>query len=253
MVIQQLCDELTINCHNGQAQAVVMHVSGEELKNVTGIEMIGDNIALIKSENINPELKDKLLDLKANFDYFIEGQNLKIKELGERCNQLLKDKGDLTDRIDDIKANCDLAIEGKDVKIMELEQELTVEKDLLQEETNLHLHAEEYIKSLEEEHNKLLDVINNQDIKIADLESKNAELKEANQTLATMNNDMWVELEKKRAESQGITNRLHQLTKAKEIISEFMKYEINEYDGSLEIHFEELKKQAEQFLKEIEK
>ena len=41
-----------------------------------------------------------------------------------------------------------------------------------------------------------------------------------------------------------------QLTKAKEIIREFMKYEINEYDGSLEIHFEELKKQAEQFLKE---
>jgi len=32
-----------------------------------------------------------------------------------------------------------------------------------------------------------------------------------------------------------------------------MKYEINEYDGSLEIHFEELKKQAEQFLSEVEK
>jgi hypothetical protein len=44
-----------------------------------------------------------------------------------------------------------------------------------------------------------------------------------------------------------------QLTKAKEIIREFMKYEINEYDGSLEIHFEELKKQAEQFLSEVEK
>lgn len=42
-----------------------------------------------------------------------------------------------------------------------------------------------------------------------------------------------------------------QLEWAKEIIREFMKYEINEYDGSLEIHFEELKKQAEQFLQEI--
>ena len=41
--------------------------------------------------------------------------------LGERCNQLLKDKGDLTDKIADIKANCDLAIEGRDVKIIELE------------------------------------------------------------------------------------------------------------------------------------
>ena len=75
--------------------------------------------------------------------------------LGERCNQLLKDKGDLTDQIADIKANCDLAIEGRDVKIKELEQELTVQKDLLQEETNLHLHAEDYIKSLEQQIVKL--------------------------------------------------------------------------------------------------
>ena len=43
--------------------------------------------------------------------------------LGERCNQLLKDKGDLTDKIADIKANFDLAIEGRDVKIKELEKE----------------------------------------------------------------------------------------------------------------------------------
>lgn len=42
--------------------------------------------------------------------------------LGERCNQLLKDKGDLTDKIADIKANCDLAIEGRDIEIMELEE-----------------------------------------------------------------------------------------------------------------------------------
>ena len=44
-----------------------------------------------------------------------------------------------------------------------------------------------------------------------------------------------------------------QLTNAKKIIREFMKYEINEYDGSSEIHFEELKKQVEQFLSEVEK
>ena len=44
--------------------------------------------------------------------------------LGERCNQLLKDKGDLTDKIADIKANCDLAIEGRDIKIKELEQQI---------------------------------------------------------------------------------------------------------------------------------
>ena len=57
----------------------------------------------------------------------------------------------LENKIADIKANCDLAIEGRDMKIKELEQELTVEKDLHQEETNLHLHAENYIKSLEQQ------------------------------------------------------------------------------------------------------
>ena len=44
--------------------------------------------------------------------------------------------------IADIKANCDLAIEGRDIKI----------------------------KELEEENNKLLDVINNYEVKVADLE-----------------------------------------------------------------------------------
>ena len=40
-------------------------------------------------------------------------------------------------------------------KIEELELELTVEKDLHQEETNLHLHAEDYIKSLEQQIEKM--------------------------------------------------------------------------------------------------
>jgi len=42
-------------------------------------------------------LEEKIADLKANFDYVLEGKDLEIKQLGERCNQLLKDKGDLTD------------------------------------------------------------------------------------------------------------------------------------------------------------
>ena len=61
---------------------------------------------------------------------FIKEQNEKTADLekenrllGERCNQLLKDKGYLTDKIADIKANCDLAIEGREVKIKELEEE----------------------------------------------------------------------------------------------------------------------------------
>ena len=88
--------------------------------------------------------------MSKELDYITELER-KNRLLGERCNQLLKDKGDLTDQIADIKANCDLAIEGRDIKIKELELELTVEKDQHQEEINLHLHAEEYIKSLEKE------------------------------------------------------------------------------------------------------
>ena len=42
------------------------------------------------------ELENKIADIKANCDYVLEGKDLEIKQLGERCNQLLKDKGDLT-------------------------------------------------------------------------------------------------------------------------------------------------------------
>lgn len=58
--------------------------------------------------------------LRAAFTYVVEEiVEKEIKQLGERCNQLLKDKGDLTDR--------------------------------LSEEVELHLHTEEYAKSLEKE------------------------------------------------------------------------------------------------------
>lgn len=82
--------------------------------------------------------------LSPYWDFFQDGV-----EFGERQSE--KKVEDLENKIADIKANCDLAIEGRDIKIKELALELTVQKDLLQEETNLHLHAEEYIKSLEKE------------------------------------------------------------------------------------------------------
>jgi hypothetical protein len=74
--------------------------------------------------------EQKIADLKANFDYVLEGkeneyraerkklcddfENMKaglesqIATLGERCNQLLKDKGELTDKIEKMKCcgNC---------------------------------------------------------------------------------------------------------------------------------------------------
>ena len=110
-------------------------------------------------------------------------------EMHKRFNRL----AELEEQIADIKANCDLAIEGRDIKIKELELELTVEKDQHQEEINLHLHAKEYIKSLEEENNKLLDVINNQDVKIADLEQ---DLKHKKIAIQTRNKRI-ADLEKK--------------------------------------------------------
>ena len=55
MTVQQLCDELTILCHNGYAQAEVRHVTGYEVKSITGVEMIGDEIALITSKEKNQE------------------------------------------------------------------------------------------------------------------------------------------------------------------------------------------------------
>lgn len=72
-----------------------------------------------------------------------------------------------------------------------------------------------------------------------------AQLKEANQTLATMNESMWVEM--KRAERQGIANKLHQLAKAKEIIKGLLEL------GSIGDGDYTYVMQAEQFLSEVEK
>ncbi|MBO7716376.1 MAG: hypothetical protein J6S85_22620 [Methanobrevibacter sp.] len=104
---------------------------------------------------------------------------MKLNKVDDKTayENLLVKYAELENKIADIKANCDLAIEGRDIKIKGLELELTVEKDQHQEEINLHLHAEEYNKSLEEENNKLLDVINGQDVKIADLEKQIEKMK----------------------------------------------------------------------------
>ena len=150
---------------------------------------------------------------------------------------------ELENKIADIKANCDLAIEGRDIKIKELEQELTVQKDQLQEEINLHLHAEDYIKSLEEENNKLLDVINGQDVKIADLEKENAEL---NNFIMQSKKDGISPIN-----ALIIKNLGNQLIKAKEIIKGWLGDFYSPkafYDKRAE-----LVEQSEQFLKEKEK
>ena len=78
--------------------------------------------------------EEKIIKLEQDLEnkkLAIKNRNAEIKLLGERCNQLLKDKGDLTDR-------C---------------------------------------RELEQENNKLFDVINNQDVKIADLEQQIEKMK----------------------------------------------------------------------------
>lgn len=101
-------------------------------------------------------------------------------------------------------------------KIGELELELTVAKDLHQEETNLHLHAEEYIKSLEKE---------------------NAELKKWKEdTIRARGNDY-----------MAWSRQNDQLIKAKEIIKRLLSCSRNyPQENADKIQ------QAEQFLKESE-
>ena len=50
MTVQDLCDRLTVLCHDGYAQAIVRHCSGFEIKEVSGVKMIGDTIAMITSK-----------------------------------------------------------------------------------------------------------------------------------------------------------------------------------------------------------
>ena len=180
--------------------------------------------------------------LEKNLEQYRDNVELENENrlLGERCNQLLKDKGYLTDRIDDIKANCDLAIEGRDVKIKELELELTVEKDQHQEETNLHLHAEEYIKSLEEELTKKADTNHSLVEQMARLEEENAELKkelkDANEKVVHLACNQNKDLN-------------YKLTKATELIEDMY----DKIPASHSDYYKDVMERARQFIKEIEK
>ena len=49
LTVQEHCDKLTLICHSGFANAVVRHVSGDLVRPVTDVEMVGEEIALIIS------------------------------------------------------------------------------------------------------------------------------------------------------------------------------------------------------------
>ena len=77
-------------------------------------------------------------------------KNLKARDFIAKPKEIVAYFAYLTG-VEEVKADCDFALEGKEIEIRELEQE----------------------------NNKLLDVINNQDVKIADLEKQNKELDRA--------------------------------------------------------------------------
>ena len=50
LTVQELCDKLTLLCHNGYAQATVRHAVGFEIREISGVVMIGDYIAMLTSK-----------------------------------------------------------------------------------------------------------------------------------------------------------------------------------------------------------
>ena len=92
------------------------------------VSLIWDFQELYDEEDIEDFCHNELRTYQQHdeiMEYFkhLEELEQQIAILGKRCNQLLKDKGDLTDR--------------------------------LSEEVELHLHAEDYIKSLEQQIEKM--------------------------------------------------------------------------------------------------
>ena len=79
----------------------------------------------------------RIAELERNVAYYAErakhaeldGRDyvLKYKDLGKRCLQLQKDKGNLTDRVRDLEeklANADYQLEGRDLEIKELKAQI---------------------------------------------------------------------------------------------------------------------------------
>lgn len=129
MTVQEIGDEFTVLSHQGQAQAKVVHVSGGEVKNVTGIEMIGDDIALIKSETIrNQDVESaEIINEKLKIDVwkFVEKKNPDYKKDVIKHQTLVSLLIEFTEkREEELKANFDYVLEGKDLEIMELEQQI---------------------------------------------------------------------------------------------------------------------------------
>ncbi|MBO7695679.1 MAG: hypothetical protein J6W16_06735 [Methanobrevibacter sp.] len=182
--------------------------------------------------------------------------------LGERCNQLLKDKGNL---IDELK-------EWKD----EWQEQVQKAIDEGWERTKLTGR----VRELEQENNKLLDIINNQDVKIADLEQKleqtekdladyqfnyptikklekeNAELKSELTKKADTNHSLVEQMAKLESDfricEHNADTYYDQLTKATEIINALIALHYNPVVTKDDLKKQDkILEQAEQFLKKV--
>ena len=98
-------------------------------------------------------------------------------------------------------------------------------------------------KLMQEDINKLLDVINNQDVKIADLEKK------VNEYEYLGIKELQSEAERLAKGNNYLTNQLEQ---AKGLLKEFMRISVASVE-EYEPEFSELVEQAEQFIKDLEK
>lgn len=159
MTVQEIGDEFTVLSHQGKAQTKVVHVSGSEVKNVTGIEMIGDDIALIKSERSeNNEAESAAIineKLKIDVAEFVEKKNPDYKKDVIKHQTLRSLLIEFTSkREEELKANFDYILEGREIEYREERNKLCADFE------NMKAKLESKIAELEQQIEKMKCCVN---------------------------------------------------------------------------------------------
>lgn len=126
-------------------------------------------------KNRNAELKGKYAHATREaetYKQFWENQKETIASYEADLNKVKEENYNNKKQLEEVKADCDFALEGKDVEIMELKKENTELNDKLNNWVKCAELRLANWQKYETENNKLLDVINTQDVKIADLEKQ---------------------------------------------------------------------------------
>ena len=171
------------------------------------------------------------------------------EEIVRRCVELVWDFGEIYDNLD-IEDFCskELSTYPQHDKIVAYLNQLT-EKDKQIEELKHNKHTivdlnNTLVEKLEAENNKLLDVINNQDVKIADLEKK---VKEYEQQLSAMEKGVCDVCKVADADyyEKQIADLEKKVGKLQKVNCEGLA-ELNHYNGELIIEVAKKDKQIEQ-------